>query len=155
MWCLWSRSKSYHHYRDWTDLPFKSGRMHICRNALRTFYFKHMQGKSLSENSKRLFILPTLWRFFPDRRIFFLTTWKSYTFSHTSIRVLEYPPMMHSVLYAAHSSWALNRYQAPCWEIRGRASRWVTLCSLASYTPRLHPGFATHKSKPGQVSQPH
>lgn len=80
-WCFWNRSQCCHHYKDWTDLPFKSGRMHTCKDALRTFYFKHMQGKSHFENSKSLFILPTPWWFFPNAQTdFFLTTWKSYKF---------------------------------------------------------------------------
>lgn len=86
--------------------------MHICRNASRTFYFKRMQGKSRFENSKRLFILPTLWGFFTDAQtdfFFSLTTWKSYKFFHPPLyHILETLFFMHSFLYSTDSSWALS-----------------------------------------------
>ena len=85
--------------------------MHICRNASRTFYFKRMQGKSRFENSKRLFILPTLWGFFTDAQTIF------FSFNHMEVlqifsshfyHRLETLFFVHSFLYSTDSSWALS-----------------------------------------------
>lgn len=113
--------------------------MHICKDALRSLYFKSMQGKSRFENSKRLFILPTLWRFFTDAQtdfFFFLTTGKSYKFFRTSILYSKHSssciPFFIQQAFLGHSTW--TRHWAEGKEAR-HLGAWD--CVLWSHNTRL------------------
>ena len=114
--------------------------MHICKDALRPLYFKSMQGKSRFENSKRLFILPTLWRFFTDAQtdffFFFLTIGKSYKFFRTSILYSKHSssciPFFIQQAFLGHSTW--TRHWAEGKEAR-HLGAWD--CVLWSHNTRL------------------